>query len=49
MIYSKKINISNVIVDTAGRRDLMHMRLTNPTAFVRYVGANHESDYTRLG
>ncbi len=41
-------NISNVIVDTAGRRDLMHMRLTNATAFVRYVGANHESDYTRL-
>ena len=41
-------NISNVIVDTAGRRDLMHMRLTNPTAFVRYVGANHESDYSRL-
>ncbi len=41
-------NIANVIVDTAGRRDLMHMRLTNPTAFVRYVGANHESDYTRL-
>ncbi|WP_405293008.1 DUF72 domain-containing protein [Algibacter sp. Ld11] len=41
-------NISNVIVDTAGRRDLMHMRLTNSTAFVRYVGANHPSDYTRL-
>lgn len=41
-------NISNVIVDTAGRRDLMHMRLTNPTAFVRYVGANHPTDYTRL-
>lgn len=41
-------NISNVIVDTAGRRDLMHMRLTNATAFVRYVGANHKSDYTRL-
>ncbi len=41
-------NISNVIVDTAGRRDLMHMRLTNPTAFVRYVGANHPSDYSRL-
>lgn len=41
-------DISNVIVDTAGRRDLMHMRLTNPTAFVRYVGANHDSDYTRL-
>jgi len=41
-------NISNVLVDTAGRRDIMHMRLTNPTAFVRYVGANHESDYSRL-
>ncbi|WP_338358134.1 DUF72 domain-containing protein [Yeosuana marina] len=41
-------NISNVIVDTAGRRDLMHMRLTNATAFVRYVGANHASDYNRL-
>lgn len=41
-------NISNIIVDTAGRRDLMHMRLTNATAFIRYVGANHTSDYTRL-
>lgn len=41
-------NISNIIVDTAGRRDLLHMRLTNPTAFVRYVGANHVTDYTRL-
>ncbi len=37
--------ITNVLVDTAGRRDLMHMRLTTKTAFVRYVGANHESDY----
>ena len=41
-------NISNVLVDTAGRRDLLHMRLTNATAFVRYVGANHPSDYDRL-
>ena len=24
------------------------MRLTSPIAFVRYVGANHESDYSRL-
>lgn len=44
----EKNAISNVIVDTAGRRDLMHMRLTNATAFIRYVGANHESDYKRL-
>ena len=41
-------NISNIIVDTAGRRDLIHMRLTNQIAFVRYVGANHETDYSRL-
>lgn len=43
-----KYKVSNIIVDTAGRRDLIHMRLTTPNAFVRYVGANHESDYTRL-
>ncbi|GGI57498.1 DUF72 domain-containing protein [Winogradskyella haliclonae] len=41
-------NISNIIVDSAGRRDIMHMRLTNSRAFIRYVGANHKSDYTRL-
>jgi uncharacterized protein YecE (DUF72 family) len=26
----------------------MHMRLTSPTAFVRYVGSNHPSDYSRI-
>ena len=41
-------NITNIIVDTAGRRDMLHMRLTTPNAFIRYVGANAESDYTRL-
>jgi len=41
-------NISNTLVDTAGRRDIMHMRLTKNEAFIRYVGANHKSDYTRL-
>lgn len=44
----EKNGITNVLVDTAGRRDLMHMRLTTPTAFVRWVGANHPSDYPRL-
>lgn len=44
----EKHNITNIIVDTAGRRDMLHMRLTTPVAFVRYVGANAESDYTRL-
>ena len=36
------------IRDRAGRRDIMHMRLTTNEAFIRYVGANHESDYSRL-
>jgi len=41
--------ISNIIVDTAGRRDMLHMRLTTPTAFVRFVGANEdEIDKKRL-
>lgn len=44
----EKHAITNVLVDTAGRRDLMHMRLTTPTPFIRWVGANHASDYTRL-
>ncbi len=39
---------TNIIVDTAGRRDMLHMRLTTPYAFVRYVGANIDSDYDRL-
>lgn len=44
----EKHNIANIVTDTAGRRDLLHMRLTSPTAFVRYVGANHDTDYSRL-
>lgn len=41
-------DVANVLVDTAGRRDLLHMRLTNNEAFVRYVGANHPTDVPRL-
>ena len=44
----EKNQMLNIITDTAGRRDLLHMRLTTPDAFIRYVGANHASDYTRL-
>lgn len=39
---------TNVLVDTAGRRDMLHMRLSTPSAFIRYVGANHPTDYKRL-
>ena len=42
------LDIANIIVDTAGRRDMLHMRLTSPVAFIRYVGANSPSDVTRL-
>ncbi|MDY6868586.1 MAG: DUF72 domain-containing protein [Chloroflexota bacterium] len=41
-------DIANNITDTAGRRDLLHMRLTNNEAFIRWVGANHESDEARI-
>ena len=38
-----------VITDVAGRRDALHQRLTNDTAFIRFNGYNlHPSDYTRL-
>ena len=41
--------ITNIIVDTAGRRDMLHMHLTTPTAFIRFVGANDdEIDKKRL-
>jgi uncharacterized protein YecE (DUF72 family) len=41
-------DMANIIVDTAGRRDMLHMHLTSPVAFIRYVGANHPSDIARL-
>ncbi len=41
-------NVANILVDTPGRRDLLHMRLTNNEAFIRFVCANHPSDYKRL-
>jgi uncharacterized protein YecE (DUF72 family) len=50
-VYSlfEKHGVTNIVVDTAGRRDLLHMRLTTPKVFVRYVGANNpQSDRERL-
>ncbi|MEO5603939.1 MAG: DUF72 domain-containing protein [Cyclobacteriaceae bacterium] len=38
-----------VITDTAGKRDCVHMRLTTPEAFIRFVGNDlHPTDYTRV-
>jgi len=42
------LQMANIIVDTAGRRDMLHMHMTTPSAFIRYVGANHATDYDRL-
>lgn len=44
----EELGMANIIVDTAGRRDMLHMRLTSDAAFIRYVGANHPSDVDRL-
>jgi uncharacterized protein YecE (DUF72 family) len=39
----------SVITDALGRRDCVHMRLTTPSAFVRFVGNGlHTTDYTRI-
>lgn len=45
----EKHGTTNVLVDTAGRRDMLHMRFTSPYAFIRYVGSNEpHSDRARL-
>ena len=39
----------SIITDAAGRRDCLHMRLTNREAFIRFVGNGlHPTDYTRV-
>ncbi|WP_345955524.1 DUF72 domain-containing protein [Mucilaginibacter sp. PAMB04168] len=44
-----KLNIGSIITDTAGRRDVVHMTLTTPVAFIRFVGnALHPTDYLRI-
>lgn len=38
-----------IITDVAGRRDVLHMRQTNGTAFIRFNGYDlHPTDFTRL-
>lgn len=41
-------NITNTLVDTAGRRDMLHMRLTTKKVFIRYVAVNTDLDFLRL-
>ena len=45
----REMNVPSVITDTAGRRDVLHMRLTAPVAFIRFVGNDmHSTDFTRI-
>jgi uncharacterized protein YecE (DUF72 family) len=42
-------NVGSIITDAAGRRDVVHMNLTTPKCFIRFVGNSlHESDYIRI-
>ncbi|MBN4051894.1 DUF72 domain-containing protein [Cytophagaceae bacterium AH-315-L13] len=44
-----ELNISLVITDAPGRRDVIHQILTTDTVFVRFVGGKlHPSDFTRI-
>jgi uncharacterized protein YecE (DUF72 family) len=45
----RQMKVGTVITDTSGRRDVLHMRLTTPVAFIRYVGNNLDpTDYARI-
>jgi uncharacterized protein YecE (DUF72 family) len=45
----RELGIGTVITDTSGRRDVMHMRLTTPVAFIRWVSNNgHLTDHPRI-
>lgn len=45
----RKLQIGVVITDTAGRQDVLHMNLTIPKAFIRFVGNSlHPTDYPRI-
>ncbi len=47
--YLYKHNMHTVITDTAGRRDVIHQRLTSKTAFIRFTANDlHPTDYQRL-
>lgn len=45
----KHLHAGYIITDTAGRRDCVHMYLTVPKAFIRFVGNSLDpSDYVRI-
>jgi len=47
--WLEKNKKGSIMTDAAGRRDCVHMRLTTPDAFIRFVGNSlHSSDYKRI-
>ena len=47
--YLEDRRLCAVISDVAGRRDVLHQRLSNRTAFIRFAANNlHPTDFTRI-
>lgn len=47
--FLKKQKRGTIITDAAGRRDCVHMHLSTPECFIRFVGNGlHPTDYTRI-
>lgn len=47
--FFRKNKTGVLLTDTLGRRDCLHMRLTIPEAFIRFVGNGlHPTDYKRI-
>ncbi len=47
--FLEEHDAGTVITDTAGRRDVLHMRLTNTTAFIRFTANDlHPTDFPRV-
>jgi uncharacterized protein YecE (DUF72 family) len=45
----RELKIGAVITDTAGRKDVLHMNLTVPKTFIRFVGNSlHPTDFPRI-
>ena len=44
----KRLNVGSILTDASGRRDCLHMMLSTPHAFIRFVGNSlHPTDYAR--
>ena len=47
--FLEDAGVGKVITDVAGRRDVIHQRLTTPEAMIRFVGNNlHPTDFSRI-